>query len=207
MDAKKIQQFYLRALYTAIPDDARLGAEEQFVLKTMQLDRLEIERAARLRNLRSVLHDDMCLMNRLISKSALFSHVQAYAASPYFWLHRGRTLIEDFCLFFVEFGAADAVTKLVAEIEGVHSGMSALDSCHTPWQGHKIIHEAAEFLEFFPAPFALAWKALFNNSSGYTPIPQPINCYMRRTNSEIRVKFTKGEDSDAQNWLGPRLSA
>ncbi len=192
MDAKKIQQFYLQALYTEVDTTSRLNAEEAFVLKTISRDRLEIERAARLRNLRTVIHDDMTLLNKIISKNDFMPHLELYVASPYFWMHRGRTLVEDFCLFFANFSNASEVLKLVARIEGVHSGLSASAETKTPWQEHTIYKDGKDTVESFIAPFKLPWPILFSKGDTYIPEMQAVNCLLRRSENRVKVDFVNG---------------
>ncbi|MEW9889465.1 MAG: YcaO-like family protein [Candidatus Symbiodolus clandestinus] len=78
MDAKKIQEFYLHALYTEAPISNFISEEEHFFLQHHLSERLNIERAARLRNLRTVLHDDMHLLNRIFSRADLLPMVQNF---------------------------------------------------------------------------------------------------------------------------------
>ncbi|MGF6768615.1 hypothetical protein P3T18_001085 [Paraburkholderia sp. GAS199] len=188
MDAKKIQQVYLRAMYSGTPD-VPASAEEAFVVSHLSHDRLQVERAARVRNLRTVLHDDMRLLNRKLSKAELLPYVQDYAKSEGFWMHRGRTLIEDFSLFFVECTAASPVLKLLARIEGVYSGLSVSIEADTPWNAHLKWCEGSETLESFVAPFSLSFDKVFGEQSDYQPAQQDVNCVIRRSGQNIHVKF------------------
>lgn len=188
MDANKIQHAYLRAMYTETPQEPASG-EEAFVMAHFLNERLEVERAARVRNLRTVLHDDMRLLRRVIDKSELLPYVQAYAKSEWFWTHRGRTLIEDFCLFFVECSAASAVFKLLARIEGVCSGLSASTADASPWTTHLKVCDGEETRESFAAPFALSFNKVLGKKTDYLPVERKVDCVVRRSGEKIHVKF------------------
>ncbi len=195
MDSVKIQRFYLRALYTEILlSSDTLDDESAFVLRTISTERLNIERAARIRNLRTVLHGDMQILNKAITSSALLSHVQAYARSPSFWMHRGRAQIEDFCLFFCESPDIDAATKLCARIEGVFSGLSASANAATPWSGHVVSRSGANVVESFAAPFSLSWRGMLEDQRINTVMPSTteVTCQVKRIDNKIRIGFVKG---------------
>lgn len=188
MRARMIQQAYLRAMYSGTPA-ATASPEVAFVIGHLSDERLQVERAARLRNLRTVMHDDMRLLNRKLNKDELLPHVQDYAKSERFWMHRGRTLVEDFCLFFVECSAASPVLKLLARIEGVYSGLSASIEAETPWTAHQQLRKGDETVESFVAPFSLSFNKVFGNKFDYQPVQRDVNCVIRRSGQNIHVKF------------------
>lgn len=193
LDAKKIQEFYLHALYTEAPISNFISEEEHFFLQHHLSERLNIERAARLRNLRTVLHDDMHLLNRIFSRADLLPMVQNYAASPYFWMHRGRSLIEDFCLFVFQSYNIDPLLKLVARIEGVHSGLSASIVLNTPWPEHQIEDQGKDILESFLTPFYIVWDKFFQNKNDYFPVQERAICKIIRSDEKIKIKFQREE--------------
>lgn len=190
MDAKRLQQVYLRAMYTSVPA-ACSSKEEAFLVTHASTERLIVERAARIRNLRTVLHDDMCLLKKVLDKAALLPYVKAYADSDCFWMHRGRTLIEDFCLFFVEHASASPVHKLLGRIEGVCSGLSVTTSATSPWSGHDERNAEGDVAEAFIAPFSLPFRRIFEEQSSYEPSQRPVTCVVRRSGQQINVKFLK----------------
>ncbi|MDR5880859.1 hypothetical protein [Caballeronia sp. LZ032] len=188
MDARTIQQLYLRAIYSGLPEPTGLE-EEVFVARHHSEERAAIERAARTRNLRTVLHDDMRLLPRVLDKTRLLPYVERYTESECFWMHRGRTLIEDFSLFLVERTPAPAAIKVLARIEGVHSGLSASVGANTPWSAHVKWREEDEVVERFRSPFALSFRKMFADSSGYEPELREVDCVIRRSPHRIQVKF------------------
>ncbi|QRR07544.1 hypothetical protein FPJ27_14660 [Burkholderia sp. MS455] len=188
MDASTIQRLYLRALYTGIAEP--IGSDEQtFLLAHMAIKRLPVEQAARIRNLRTVLHDDMRLLSRVLDKGELLPYVQEYARSDLFWMYRGRSLIEDFCLYFVQFSDASPVFKLLARIEGVYSGLSTSNRIDSPWSEHFTSHDGDVISECFAAPFALSFETLFSKPSSYQPHARNVNCVVQRHEQAIQVKF------------------
>lgn len=187
-DPKKIQQLYLRAMYSGLPK--LIGSEEEaFFVNQYSESRLAIERAARVRNLRSVLHDDMRLLSKVLDKAKLLPYVQEYVASECFWMHRGRTLIEDFSIFFVDHTIAPLHIKVLARIEGVYSGLSASVHADTPWVAHDKWKDGEDTVESFRAPFALSFPKMFDSLQDYEPEPLEVNCVIRRTQRKIHVKF------------------
>ncbi|MGS0896533.1 hypothetical protein ACVBGC_28985 [Burkholderia stagnalis] len=189
MDAWKIQHAYLRALYTGTQKKIA-SPEEEFVVAGLSTDRLEVERAARIRNLRTVMFDDMRLLNRVMSKGELLPFVEKYAQSEQFWMHRGRTLVEDFCLFFVEHAEVSDALALLARLEGVYSGLSASTEAATPWAEHKKqSYGTSEAVEHFVAPLRLAFEPLFREQLSYEPVREETECIIRRTGHAIRIKF------------------
>ena len=191
MDAYKIQRYYLQAIYGGLQPENVLDKEANFVLQNMSPDRLQVERAARLRNLRTVLHGDMKLMNQKVSKEALLPLVQAYASASCFWQHRGRSLIEDFCLFVAESNDVDPVTRLLAHVEGVYSGLSVSPTKKTPWLTHDMTRENNEVIESFDSPMTLNWEALRSEKNTYQVEVQASRCQLRRADGEIRIKFSE----------------
>ncbi|KVE38180.1 hypothetical protein [Burkholderia sp. TSV86] len=190
MDARKLQQVYLRAMYTGAP--ATVSSEEDaFFIAQSSAERLIVEHAARIRNLRTVLHDDMRLLKKVLDKASLLPHVKAYAESDLFWMHRGRTLIEDFCLYFVEHTSATPVHKLLACIEGVCSGLSIKTAVASPWDEHDMQQRGDVTTETFLAPFSLPFKQIFDSKSDFQPTKQPVTCVIRKSGAKINVKFIK----------------
>ena len=200
MISSSIQQFYLRALYTEVEIHGPIDDASDFVLRHMDLERLRVERAARLRNLRTVLHGNMYLLSRLIDKKSLLPIVQAYASSELFWQHRGRTLVEDFCMFYTnEWGKSDAVSALVAKVEGVYSGLSASIDVVSPWPQHYQVRESDDIRETFLVPFAISWDLMYGTFPHYQPSPRPAYCQIFRQGDKIKISFTEKENTIASS--------
>lgn len=137
MDTKKLQTAYVRLLYsgnTAVLDDSE---EAAYLLANLDHARLEVECKARIRNLRTTLHTDMKFLNRFIDKVSLLEAVESYSSSDDFWKHEGRTLLEDFCLFYCKNHSNDTRLRMLAEIEGTVSGMSTNPVTTSPWIDHE----------------------------------------------------------------------
>lgn len=138
MDAKKLQKAYVSMLYS---DNYRITdaeTEYQYLARTMDSERLIVERAARQRNLRTVLYSDMHFSPRFFSKEQFLTLVIAYCESDSFWNWNSRTLIESFCLFVVEKSNLTEEEKTIFLIDGIYSGIST-SSENSPWKS-KISH-------------------------------------------------------------------
>ncbi|WP_152486562.1 hypothetical protein [Dickeya zeae] len=133
MDAKKLQKAYVSMLYSDRYRIKDADKEYQYLAKTMDGERLLVERAARQRNLRTVLYSDMHFSPRFFSKEQFLSLVRAYCESDSFWNWNSRTLIESFCSFVVEKSDLTEEEKTIFLIEGIYSGIST-NSKNSPWQ-------------------------------------------------------------------------
>lgn len=191
MDAAAIQQAYLQAIYTGHLDGSKLDVEELCAFQDMDSARLKIESAARCRNLRTVLHDDMRILKRVQSKECMLSHVNAYCASPDFWHHRGRTLIEDFCLFLSKRIDDDPLAATLARIEGVYSGLSVKPTERTPWAAHSIDISDEVVTERFSSAFVIDWTQFSKCPSSYAPIERQTICCVRRTPDKVSIRFVE----------------
>ncbi|WP_038903626.1 hypothetical protein [Dickeya zeae] len=133
MDAKKLQKAYVSMLYSDCYRIKDADIEYQYLAQTMDSERLLVERAARQRNLRTVLYSDMHFSPRFFSKEQFLSLVIAYCESDSFWNWNSRTLIESFCSFVVEKSDLTEEEKTIFLIDGIYSGIST-NSKNSPWQ-------------------------------------------------------------------------
>ncbi|MEM0672870.1 MULTISPECIES: hypothetical protein [Dickeya] len=133
MDAKKLQKAYVSMLYSDRYRIKDADKEYQYLAQTMDSERLLVERAARQRNLRTVLYSDMHFSPRFFSKEQFLSLVRAYCESDSFWNWNSRTLIESFCSFVVEKSDLTEEEKMIFLIDGIYSGIST-NSKNSPWQ-------------------------------------------------------------------------
>ncbi|UCZ76300.1 hypothetical protein LHK94_04715 [Dickeya zeae] len=133
MDAKKLQKAYVSMLYSDRYRMKDADKEYQYLAQTMDSKRLLVERAARQRNLRTVLYSDMHFSPRFFSKEQFLSLVIAYCESDSFWNWNSRTLIESFCSFVVEKSDLTEEEKTIFLIDGIYSGIST-NSKNSPWQ-------------------------------------------------------------------------
>lgn len=136
MDASKLQDIYVRILYCTSLSALDDSAESNYLKKNIDFARLSVEQAGRIRNLRTVLHSELKFLNLFLSKDEMLPYVRSYCNSEDFWLHKGRTLLEDFCLFLCG-QPVDAKLKFLAEVEGTSSGVSFDQRATTPWPTHK----------------------------------------------------------------------
>lgn len=165
MNPSRLQLLYLKFLYSGIDNAEGETEEAAFLLQNMNLDRLTIERAARLRNLRTVLYSEMKVLNRVLSSKDLLPYVESYAASPSFWEHLGRTQVEDLCLYMVAHLDVEPVIRVACEIEGAYSGLSSGPTKSTPWTLHHVAVSAEQFMESFAVPFSIGWTDDKGNDS------------------------------------------
>ncbi|RNM28528.1 hypothetical protein [Dickeya undicola] len=133
MDAKKLQKAYVSMLYSNNYRISDADTEYQFLAQTMDSERLLVERAARQRNLRTVLYSDMHFTPRFFSKEQLLSLVIAYCESDSFWNWNSRTLIESFCAFVVKKSVLTEEEKTIFLVDGIYSGIST-NSENSPWK-------------------------------------------------------------------------
>ncbi|QOL13698.1 hypothetical protein [Dickeya dianthicola] len=141
MDAKKLQKAYVSMLYSDNYRITNAEAEYQYLARTMDSERLIVERAARQRNLRTVLYSDMHFSPRFFSKEQFLALVIAYCESDSFWNWSSRTLIESFCSFVVEQSNLTEEEKTIFLIDGIYSGIST-SSENSPWKSNiSHVHE------------------------------------------------------------------
>lgn len=146
MDAKILQKVYISLLYSdncCIP-----GAEKecQFLSETMDSERLKVERAARRRNLRTVLYSDMHFSPKFFSKETFLDLVIKYCESDSFWNWNSRTLVESFCYFVFHRSTLSEKNKAIFLLDGIYSGISTgLDS--SPWDSSITKHHADSLTE------------------------------------------------------------
>lgn len=187
----KLQLLYVRLLYsgtTSILDDS---IESQYLIGHLDSDRLEVEHKARVRNLRTVLYTDMRFLNRFVDKNFMLDVVQGYCGSKEFWQHRGRTLLEDFCLFFYEQLTLDPRLRLLAEIEGTSSGMSIDVMAKTPWCNHQ--QTGGNCIEYFAADYMISVSQLISELSltAFAPAENKIYWKLSKKSDQLRIKVVR----------------
>lgn len=132
MDAKVLQKVYVSLLYSDKYKIPNAEKEYEYLSSTMDNERLKIERAARRRNLRTVLYSDMHFSPRFFSKEEFLDLVIDYCESDSFWNWNSRTLVESFCYFVCHSSALSEQDKVIFLLDGIYSGISTgLES--SPW--------------------------------------------------------------------------
>ncbi|MCC8374514.1 MULTISPECIES: hypothetical protein [Photorhabdus] len=124
MDAKLLQKAYVSLLYSDHYRIADAEKEYGYIHSTMNGDRIVIERAARRRNLRTVLYADMHFAPHFFSKDFFLELVNQYCESDSFWNWNSRTLIESFCYFVCKHAGLREEEKILFLIDGIYSGIS-----------------------------------------------------------------------------------
>jgi hypothetical protein len=120
-------ELYLRALYGGVD----LLHHPALASMKIDRDRLEVERGARLRNLERYLRRVCTYLAQALGEQ-FTAHVEEFAASPAFWIARGRTLPENFC-FYVHDAAGPGWLGDVARLEGALVGIAT--GKPSPWEG------------------------------------------------------------------------
>jgi hypothetical protein len=134
---------YLRLLYSSHYTEfiRTLMREERLrippttlaVLETVDFDLLTIEQSARKRNvLRHILRAAPSLEVALSGKQ-LSDLAESFVNSTAFWSARGRSLIENFCLFAFDLLELNSFKRDVMRLCGVVAGISVDHEAASPW--------------------------------------------------------------------------
>lgn len=194
-------QLYIRLLFSAecarqTAEALRTGALPPRVagwVRELDFSRLELERAARLRNLSFYLTRALDSLRALLEPSDWDVLVSSYCDSEQFWQHSGRNLAENFCLYAHDVLQARGQGFLasVARLDGVTSGLHAGGA--SPWPG---VHRggASETL-------VSAWPLL--DAEGSLPGPQNIARLARRGAQSFEVTVTLLADGKVKTECAP----
>lgn len=191
MKAYTLQQIYLQLLYSKEISDIPESLEKKYIAETINTDRLKIERSARIRNLRSVLHTDMRLLSRYIDKVSLLPYIELYCTSNFFWLFRGRTLIEDLCVFLVKNTDMHPYMKVIAQIEGIFSALSTEILKLSPWGENSI--NTPNKMESFSSSFIFDPAKLIHENSIFSlnVKNKQGKFYIIRESKNLRITVTE----------------
>ncbi|CRM43058.1 hypothetical protein IFR08_06315 [Pseudomonas fluorescens] len=192
MDTKRLQAQYVRLLYSGNTAVLDASEEANYLLAHLDHARLEVEYKARIRNLRTTLHADMKFLNRFIDKVSLLEAVESYCGSDDFWKHQGRTLLEDFCLFYCNNHSHEPRLRMLAEIEGTVSGMSIGNVTTSPWVGHQ--QKMQNTVEVLAAHYIKNIKQLQTATSidDFSPTPDGGFFELTKDANSIRIKMMGG---------------
>lgn len=188
MDAKLLQKVYVSLLYS---DNYRMpGAEEeyQFLSKTMDSERLKIERAARRRNLRTVLYSDMHFAPRFFTKEEFLDLVIKYCESDSFWNWNSRTLVESFCYFVFHHSILSDKKKFIFMLDGIYSGISTgLEN--SPWHSSVSKCQANALTEEIDSDWYLPLSNLNNvsNLDGLGFVNKPTCVRFHNENGKVAL--------------------
>lgn len=115
-----------------------ISAPVEALLRTVDFARLTIEQRARLKNLSNHLSRTCAGLQAVLPVAEMEEVLARFVDSADFWLPRGRTLAENFCLFV--YGQLSPVThslaRDVARLDGIISGLSSDPDAPSPWAEH-----------------------------------------------------------------------
>jgi hypothetical protein len=181
-------QLYIRLLFSAecarqTAKALQTGALPPRVagwVRALDFGRLDLERAARLRNLSFYLTRAVDTLRALLAPSDWDALVSSYCDSDQFWQQRGRNLAENFCLYAhdVLHARGQGFLASVARLDGVTSGLHAGGT--SPWPG---VHQGGP-----SETLVSAWPLL--DDQGSLPGPQNIARLERRGDKPFEVTVT-----------------
>lgn len=183
--AQSRTQVYLRLLYSPSAGAQARVALTSFgsllpprtvaFLETVDFDRLQVEQAARARNLAHQLGQSCPSFHSVMPRADYQELVRRFADSPSFWIYRGRTLAENFALFAHRELASEGNGFLadLVRLEGLVAGLSNSPEKPSPWpQGS----DSSPFLQVegsIPTEwFDSRWAML--DSRGNLPSPENL---------------------------------
>jgi len=121
----------------SVHEGGRVGlpAATAKLLATVDYERLGAEQRARARNLNSHLARSCASLYLALAPDVRKEIQSSYVNSPDFWVARGRTLAENFCLFTYErlSPSEHGFARDVARLCGVMSGLSFTHEARSPW--------------------------------------------------------------------------
>ena len=160
-----LTRLYLRLLYSET-EESRLFKESTHpmhaLLPATSVERLQIERGARIRNLASSLTRQCEIVMPFLPDDARAKNVAAFANSAHLWQGNARCLAEAFCLYLAK-TVRDPLVADVARLQGVCLGLGSNAPTPTPW----IKHVCAAGVE----SFATSWPLLLRDGA----IPKPAD--------------------------------
>lgn len=193
IDFIRLEKIYLKMLYTDNLTDDKATDEYRYLLMNHNPERLAVERAARQRNLRSVLYNDMILINSFIDKNKLLEDVIDYCSDFFINNTSGRSLVENFCYFMYLHGEQTELFKSLYKIQGVYSGVSTNSNLPSPWLNHQIESEEYKFTEIFDIPLRLNTSYFSKENKNIDPHPGigTTECKISKNEKNILIKFTE----------------
>jgi hypothetical protein len=194
-------QLYIRLLFSA--ECARqtaaalhTGALPPMIaewVRSLDFSRLELERAARLRNLSFYLTRSVDTLRALLEPVEWQSLVAGYCDSEQFWRSQGRSLAENFCLYAHDVLAARGRGFLasVARLNGMTSGLHA--GGPSPWPSQ----QASSTSETMISPWPLI------DDEGALPAPQNVAQLQRCDDEPFEVTVTILSDGRVKTDCAP----
>jgi len=135
-NAQLVQEKYLKILYSEkewakCKEDK---TEQMLVLKSsIDIERLIVERKARVRNLRTHLHQSLLLLPKFLTRKEFLPLVTNFCNSDLFWEYKGRTLEENFCFYLIKQNELNGPLQDLAKIDGILIGLGSNSKAPSPW--------------------------------------------------------------------------
>ena len=137
--ATELQDAYLRALYDDHWQSHCSSTVQDRLSSTFDFDRLEIERAARVRNLRTKLRKSSLFLSNLLDQQSFLPYTKEFCNSGGIWRKRGRSLLEEFALYLNEAPDTPKEIAAAARIDGVRGALLARPDSPSPWPDHLVM--------------------------------------------------------------------
>ena len=191
MECTTLEKIYLKMLYTDNLTNEIDTEEYKYFLKNHDPERLAVERAARQRNLRTVLYNDMTLINSYLDKNALLEHVLKYCSDFFFNNSSGRSLVENFCFYMYLHNDQSELIKIRYKVQGVYSGICTNSNIPSPWPNHRVAQEDNTIHEIFDIPLRLNASYFSTQNKGVETSPKKIQteCTISKNESNVLMKF------------------
>ncbi|EJL6760970.1 hypothetical protein OGE23_002134 [Vibrio cholerae] len=153
MDLDILQDNYIKLLYQ---DDSKSnlqeGKELDFLKANCKLDRLPIERMARVRNLRTMIYKTLVLLSKRYSSVDMLPLVVEYCNSSYFVEGKGRNITENFCLFIYNSDLVEPIDKELALIDALLSTIKT-EINKDLWLKNRSVEETSQGFEYISEIF------------------------------------------------------
>ncbi len=128
MNANEIQRNYIKLIY-----GKNKFIKNSSVFSDIEINRLEVEQKARIRNIRTILFNESFFIKSIYTKEEFLILVNKFVTSDFFWNFFGRTLMENFCLYIFNNSKESELKKLILKIEGITSALSNNKNIKSPW--------------------------------------------------------------------------
>lgn len=150
---------YLRLLYS--PSFSKKNLHQNInILKEINSDYLAAEQYARSLNFLNHMKLTCFPIINLIDENEFALIVNSYCDSDDFWIFRGRTLTENFCLFGYKLIKPMSLVKAeIFKIMGVISGVMSSKINTSPWPEHELYSDFQNISERFFSSIVFEYEA------------------------------------------------
>lgn len=160
-EVSELLETYLRILYS--PNyAANFFANQQSTVCEAQLkpfinqEYLAVEQYARFRNFIYHLKLSLTLVNNLLTEDELSDIIKIYLDAPDFWDFKGRSLLENFCLFAYKIlnNENKKIQASLIMLQGVVAGLMNQPEMNSPWE-HVVEQTDTQAKEIFLTDYQL----------------------------------------------------